>query len=160
MFEKYVSDAFAAFIAGAALAIHATALVTDWALLASERRTLLQRMETRFRAVFPDAVAVVDPVLQMRRKLAEARHLAGLPDGGDFLPMIEKAATGLRDIPAGSLRTVSYEGGRLTLELAAIDEPAVRRIVARLREAGLAVDSSTATAPSASRTVIITARPS
>jgi general secretion pathway protein L len=153
----------AAWIAGAALVIHAAALVTDWALLASERRTLLQRMEERFRTVFPDAVAVVDPALQMRRKLADARHIAGLSDGGDFLPMIEKAAAGLRELPAGSLRTVSYENGRLTLELAALGEPAVRRIVARLQQAGLGVDrgieTAAAAAPSGSRSVIITARP-
>lgn len=152
----------AAWIAGVALAIHAAALVTDWALLAGERRTLLQRMEGKFRSTFPDAVAVVDPALQMRRKLADARHVAGLPDGGDFLPMIEKAANGLRELPAGSLRTVSYENGRLTLELAALGEPAVQRIVARLQQAGLGVDRGTEAAAAArpgSRTVIITARP-
>jgi general secretion pathway protein L len=148
----------AAWIAGAALLIHVTALVADWALLASEQRTLRQGMEAKFRAVFPDAVAVVDPALQMRRKLAEARHLAGLPDSGDLLPMIEKAAAGLRDLPAGSLRTVSYESGRLTFELVATDERHVQRVVARLQEAGLVVDPFMATASSASRTVIITAR--
>jgi len=152
----------AAWIAGTALAIHAAALVTDWALLAGERRTLLQRMEQRFRSAFPDAVAVVDPALQMRRKLADARHIAGLPDGGDFLPMIEKAAGGLRDLPAGSLRTVSYENGRLTLEFTALGEPAVQRIVAHLQQAGLGVDRGGETAAAAragSRAVIITARP-
>ena len=102
----------AAWIVGVALAIQAVALVTDWTLLAREQRALRQQMEARFRAAFPDAVAVVDPALQMRRKLAEARHAAGQPDGGDFLPMIEKVAAALKDLPAGSLRIVSYESGR------------------------------------------------
>jgi general secretion pathway protein L len=127
----------AAWIAGAALAIHATALVVDWAQLAAEQRALRAQMEARFRSAFPDAVSVTDPVLQMRRQLAAARHRAGLPDGGDFTPMMEKVALGVKALPAGGLRIVSYEGGRMILELGAVDEPLLRRTVAQLAQAGL-----------------------
>jgi general secretion pathway protein L len=132
----------AAWIAGAALAIHGAALIADWMLLGSEQRAARTRMEARFRGAFPDAVAVVDPALQMRRQLAAARHRAGVPDGGDFAPMIEKVAAGLKELPAGGLRTVSYESGRMSLELAAIEDAALRRLVARLVRAGLIVDVS------------------
>ena len=127
----------AAWIIGAALAIHAIALVIDWAQLAREQRALRTQMEARFRGAFPDAVAVTDPVLQMRRQLAAARHRAGLPDGGDFKPMIEKVALGLKALPASGLRIVSYESGRMILELGAIDEPLLRRTAAQLGQAGL-----------------------
>lgn len=130
----------AAWIAGAALAIHGAALVADWMLLGGEQRAVRAQMETRFRRAFPDAVAVVDPALQMRRQLAAARHRAGLPDGGDFAPMIEKVTIGLKELPAGGLRTVSYESGRMTLELAATEEAVLRRIAARLVQTGLIVD--------------------
>ncbi|HXM84118.1 MAG TPA: type II secretion system protein GspL [Burkholderiales bacterium] len=130
----------AAWIAGAALAIHGAALIGDWMLLGSEQRAVRGQMEARFRSVFPDAVAVADPALQMRRQLAAARHRAGLPDGGDFAPMIEKVAIGLKGLPPGGLRTVSYESGRMTLEFAAIEETALRRTVARLIQTGLIVD--------------------
>ena len=146
----------AAWIVGIALALHAAFLITDWTLLAGEQRALRQQMEARFRAAIPDAVAVVDPALQMRRKLAEARHVAGLSDSGDFPPMIEKVAAGVKDLPAGSLRIISYESGRMTLELAAIEEAAVRRIVARLLQAGMRVDTSPASTRSAGGTVVIT----
>jgi general secretion pathway protein L len=132
----------AAWIAGAALAIHGVALVADWARLGSEQRATRGQMEARFRSAFPDAVAVADPALQMRRQLAAARHRAGVPDGGDFAPMLEKVAAGLKELPAGGLRTVSYESGRMTLEFAAVDAPALGRIVARLAQAGLIVDVS------------------
>jgi general secretion pathway protein L len=128
----------AAWIAGAALAIHGAALVVDWARLGAEQRGLRAQMEARFRGAFPDAVAVVDPVLQMRRHLAIARHRAGLPDGGDFAPMIEKVAHGLKALPAGALRTVSYESGRMVIELGAVEEAQLPRIVAQLAQAGLA----------------------
>jgi general secretion pathway protein L len=127
---------------------------------AKARLHLRAQMESRFRAAFPDAVAVVDPALQMRRKLTEARHAAGRADGGDFLPMIEKVATTLKEVPASALRVVSYESGRMTLELAAVEEASVRRIVARLLQSGLRVDTAPAATRAGSSTVVLTVRSS
>jgi general secretion pathway protein L len=127
-------------MAAAALAVHAVSLVADWSLLRNEQRGLRAQMEARFRSAFPDAVAVADPVLQMRRQLALARHRAAIPDAGDFAPMIEKVAIAFKDLPPGGLRTVSYESGRMTLELAAMDEKTLRRAVALLIQSGLGVD--------------------
>jgi general secretion pathway protein L len=146
----------AAWILGAALAIQAAALVIDWSSLANEQRALRKQMESRFRASFPDAVAVVDPALQMRRKLAEAHHAAGESDGGDFLPMIQKVTAGMKGLPAGGLRIVSYESGRMTLELTVSEEAALQRIVTQLVQAGLSVETPAALKPGA--TVVITVR--
>ena len=150
----------AAWILGAALAFQAAALVIDWTSLANEQRALRQQMESRFRATFPDAVAVVDPALQMRRKIAEARHAAGQSDSGDFLPMIEQMMAGINDLPEGALRVLSFESGRLTLELAATEETAVNRIVTRLTQAGLSVERSTAVKRPGGATVVLTVRAS
>ena len=150
----------AAWLVGIAVVVQALALVADWTLLAGEQRSLSQRMELRFRAAFPDAVAVADPALQMRRKLTEARHGAGVPDAGDFLPMIEKVAAALKEVPAGGLRVASYESGRMTLELAAVDEASVRRIVARLLQAGMLVDTSPPGTRPGSAAVVLTVRSS
>ena len=150
----------AAWILGAALALHAVALVVDWMSLANEQRALRQQMESRFRASFPDAVAVVDPVLQMRRKLAEARHAAGQPDSGDFLPMIETVMAGMKNLPEGSLRILSYESGRMTLELAATAEASVSAILTRLTRAGMSVERRAASKRPGGGTVVITVRAS
>jgi general secretion pathway protein L len=150
----------AALIVSAALAIHALALVADWAALAGERRAVRRQMEARFRTLFPDTVAIVDPGLQMRRKLADARHAAGLADAGDFLPMIDRVAAAMADLPPSTLRTGSYETGRLTLELAALDEDRLRRIVTRLKQAGLAVDTARTTAARGQPAVLVTVRAS
>jgi general secretion pathway protein L len=98
-----------AWIVVGALALHGLALIGDWVRLASEQRSLRQQMESRFRAAFPEALAVADPALQMRRKLTEARHAVGQPDDGDFLPMVVKATGALKGIPSGGLRILSYE---------------------------------------------------
>ncbi len=153
----------AAWIVAAALTMHALALVADWTLLSGEQRSLRAKMETRFRAAFPDAVAVVDPALQMRRKLAEARHAAGLADSADFLPMIEKVAVAMKELPQGVLHIVSYESGRMTLELSAPEDAAsssiLRRMTARLEAAGLAVETAKH-AGSGSGTLVLTVRSS
>jgi len=149
----------AAWIVGTALAVHALALVVDWTRLASEQRSLRTRMESRFRASFPEAVAVADPALQMRRKLAEARHAVGQPDSGDFLPMITNVAAALKQVPPGGLRIASYESGRMTLEITGVEDTAVRRIVAQLLQSGLQVDKGAGAAPASARSggaVVIT----
>ncbi|TSA18313.1 MAG: general secretion pathway protein GspL, partial [Betaproteobacteria bacterium] len=150
----------AAWIVGVSLALHALALVVDWTRLASEQRNLRAGMETRFRAAFPEALAVADPALQMRRKLAEARHAVGQPDGGDFLPMIVSVAAALKQVPQGGLRVASYESGRMTLELAGVEDAGVRRIVARLLQSGLQVDQGAGAARARGATVVITVRAS
>lgn len=132
----------AAWIAGAALALHGVALIADWASLAAEQRAVRGAMEARFRGAFPETVAVVDPALQMRRQLAAARRRAGVADGGDFPPMAEQVAAALKELPAGSLRVLAYEGGRMTLELGATEPAALARAAARLAQAGLIVDAS------------------
>ncbi|MEK7437133.1 MAG: type II secretion system protein GspL [Pseudomonadota bacterium] len=154
----------AAWIVGAALTVHALALAIDWTRLANEQRGLRTRMEARFRSAFPDAVAVADPALQMRRKLAEARHAAGQTDSGDFLPIIVNVAAALKQAPPGALRIASYESGRMTLELAGVEDAGVRRIVAHLLQAGLRVDKGASAAPGAASsgrgTVVLTLRSS
>lgn len=147
-------------IVGIALAVHSLALVADWTRLAVEQRGLRRQMEASFRSAFPDATAVADPALQMRRKLAEARHAVNQPDDGDFPEMIKKVATGLRDLPAGALRTVSYENGRMTLEIAVREESLVRQIAARLLQAGLKVETLPPAPGTGRDTVTMTVRPS
>lgn len=150
----------AAWMAAAALALHACAVVTDWTLLRGEQSDLRRQMEARFRAAVPDAVAVVDPALQMRRRLAAARHVAGVRDNGDFLPMLETVAAAIKELPAGSLRGAAYEHGRLSLELSGLDEPALRRFVARLSQNGVNADAAAAPARGGSGAFVVTVRAS
>jgi general secretion pathway protein L len=147
----------AAWIAMIALALHGVALIADVSWLASEQRALRGYMEARFRAVFPEAVAVVDPALQMRRKLTEARHAVNQPDAADFIPMIEHVAAAAKEMPPGTLRLVTYDRGRLTLQLGAADEAAVQRLATRLRETGFRVEVSPASPRSAERALTLTA---
>jgi general secretion pathway protein L len=130
-----------AWIIGATLTLQAIALTVDWSQLTHEKHTLRQHMETQFRALFPDAIAVTDPALQMRRKLAEAHDASGQFDNGNFLPMIEQVALAMKSLPGSSVRTVSYESGRMTLELSGMNTPQLQQFSAQLQQAGLHVES-------------------
>jgi general secretion pathway protein L len=147
----------AAWVLGVALALHGTALAVDWARLAGEQRSARSQMESKFRSVFPDAVAVADPMLQMRRKLAEARRGANKSDDGDFTVMTAKMAPALKALPSGALRVLSYESGRMTLEFLADDPSLPARIAAQLAQAGLTV-AALPPAGGGRRTVTMTAR--
>ncbi len=149
----------ALWIAACALGIHLVALCVDWALLTNEKLSLQHQMEARFRSAFPDAVAVADPTLQMRRKLTEARHNAGLPDSGDFLPLMVKISIFIKELPVGSLRVATYDNSRLTLQFATLDDVTLRRLVARLAQIGLKVDAPSTTAKPANGmlTVVVSA---
>lgn len=128
-------------IALAALVLHSSALLADRLRLTAEQQQLRQQMEARFRALFPAAVAVADPVLQTRRQLAAARHAAGQPDAGDFAVMLGKVAPVLANVPAARLRALSYEDGRMTLGFAAAHDPLAHQIRSRLIQAGFAVEA-------------------
>ncbi|MBW8311956.1 MAG: hypothetical protein K0M64_07940 [Rhizobium sp.] len=129
----------AAWLLGITLGLHGALLVGEWAALANEQRQLRAAMEADFRAAFPDAVAVVDPPLQMRRQLAQARHAAGQADPGDFLALVSQLGGASPPLPAGSLRVVSYEGSRLGVELVGVDATTLQQMQARLAQAGLQV---------------------
>jgi general secretion pathway protein L len=74
--------------------------------------------------------------------------------------MIETVMTGMKDLPEGGLRVLSYESGRMTLELATNDEAAVNRIVTRLTQSGMSVERSVALKRPGGATVVITVRAS
>jgi general secretion pathway protein L len=127
-----------------ALALQAMVTVVKWSALADEKQELRAQMELRFRTVFPEAVAVMDPVLQMRRQLASAREAAGTVDSSDFLPLLERAALATTVVPEGSLLLLTYENARLTLEYSGAARIDIPRLQEDLRQSGLIADISPA----------------
>jgi general secretion pathway protein L len=142
-----------AWVVGIALLFHAAALVVDWVRLSSEQQRLHQQMDARFRSTFPDAVAVADAAVQMRRKLAEARHAANQPDAGDFPVMVAKVGTALAGLPTGAVRMLAYAPGRMTVQILVQSDALVRQASARLAQAGLRVEASPS-APGAGGNVV------
>ncbi len=132
----------AALILLAALGVEAIGANIEWAMLAHEKKTLTQDMERSFRTAFGEAGTLINAPLQMQRNLAELRHRAGLPDDGDFLPLLDAAAPALAALPAGSVRGLHYESGRLDVDLKLARSSDFRELRERLQHKGLGVRMS------------------
>ncbi len=101
----------------AVLAVEIVGSNIEWAQLVHEKTRLNNDMQRTFRATFGDAVTLVNAPLQMQRNVAELRHVAGVTDTGDFLPLLNRAASSLATLPAGSVSGMHYEAGRLDIDL-------------------------------------------
>ena len=92
-------------------ALQVTLVTVDAMRLRHEKKTLESQRETLFRTAFPEAKAVVDPELQMRRNLAELKRTRGMTGGDGFLGMLSHAAQ-LSSQPA---RSIEFANGKLTI---------------------------------------------
>jgi type II secretion system protein L len=101
----------AAGLVAAALAVHVLGTAADWARLSWENRKLRDEMRQVFQETFPKTQAIVDPVLQMQRQLADMRRAHGYAESGDFLHVLSMAGG-----QVGGVAALSYENNRLTLE--------------------------------------------
>jgi general secretion pathway protein L len=106
----------AALLVAAAGAIEIVGVFAQWSALRYEKAQLEARMSEQFRTAFPQAQAIVDPALQMKRNLHAARAAAGMAQQGDFLPLLAQAS---RTAAGASwkVKTVGYDAGRLTLDV-------------------------------------------
>jgi general secretion pathway protein L len=86
--------------------------VADWARLARERGALEAERTALFQATFPEAKTIVDPVLQMRRNLADLQRSRGMAAGNDFLALATAAARS----DASPARRLTYANGRLEVD--------------------------------------------
>lgn len=111
----------------------------EWAMLTQERSALTQDMQRSFRSAFGEGSTLVNAPLQMQRNLGELRHTAGLPDDGDFLPLLELAAGRLNTLPASSLRSLHYEGGRLDADIKLPRNEDFMQLQQDLQNSGLSV---------------------
>ena len=107
----------AAYLVLAVLIVEMAGSNLEWAMLLNEKNQQAKAMQRTFRATFGDAVALVNAPLQMQRNLAELRHVAGLPDTGDFLPLLGLASRSLASLPLGSVVAMHYEAARLDIDI-------------------------------------------
>lgn len=107
-----------------------------WLKLEAEARALKQQMESAFRTTFPETTAVVDPVLQTKRQLADLRARAGLPSANDFSVLNARIAQLMSIAPIGSVTGIEYRDGALKVRFKGgmADNPAFQNT---LRSAGV-----------------------
>lgn len=124
-------------IASLILALHIFGTLGHWAVLNHEKSQLQSEMRSIFRTAFPEAQAVVDPPLQMRRQLQALRRAAGEPQSGDFVPLLAQAAQAFAGDSA-RVRNVSYDRGRLQIDIELGSRSDAEALLQRLRARGSA----------------------
>ncbi len=133
----------AALIAAFGLAIYSVFSFAEWAHLEHQKNTLRQQMTDRFRATFPQAQTIVDPVLQMQRLHDQLRRERGQLGTGDFLPLLtastEAAITPNAPITPNAIHRIDFTEGRIELTLNLPDATAVEHLRNTLTQRGLGV---------------------
>jgi len=84
-----------------------------WAQLSREKDALRGSLEATFRATFPQAQVVVDPLLQMTRQVADLRARSGQSGPDDFAPLVTRFAQALGPSGIDALARIDYRDGRL-----------------------------------------------
>lgn len=113
---------------GVAAATFVVGMNAYWLKLEAEAKAIRMQMETAFRSAFPEATAVVDPVLQTQRQLGALRARAGIPSADDFSVLNAQAAQLLSLAPIGSVAGIEYREGALRLKFkpGTADNPALQ----------------------------------
>jgi len=120
----------------AILLVHGVSTLIDWWTMGREQAALRAEMTTLFRNAFPDAKVIVDPALQMHRKLTDQRIASGLPDSSDFLALLGRAGPTVKSAGA-QIRALHYDKGTLRLDVTLRDSKAVEDVRNRLQSAGV-----------------------
>lgn len=89
--------------------------VADYQRLSHEKQAFNERIEALFREAFPDVRRVVDPRVQMERRLKALRGESGA--GGGFLSLLTIVGAVLKDTPSLQLTGASFREGRLDLDV-------------------------------------------
>jgi type II secretory pathway component PulL len=99
-----------------------------WLKLDSEAKAIRTQMETNFRSSFPEATAVVDPIVQTKRQLSDLRARVGIPSANDFSVLNARTALLLSAAPVGSVAGMDYRDGALKVKFkpGVIENPALQ----------------------------------
>lgn len=89
-------------LAVALMLINIAALNIDWWRMKSEANSLRASMIQIYRSAFPKENVIIDPVAQMKQKIAAARHDAGMSSPDDFTALTAAFGDALASIAAAS----------------------------------------------------------
>jgi general secretion pathway protein L len=123
-------------LAALVLGVHVAFSAIDWWKLERERRSIESVMTAAFKSAFPDARAIVDPALQMRRNLDTLRRERGLGSDSEFQIALARAAAALSG-SAVRIGEVRWNGEQLALDLEAERDDAFVPLASRLVASGV-----------------------
>ncbi len=104
--------------------------VSEVVSLGRQAPKLQKEIEQSYLQAFPDARKVVNPKVQMQRRLDVLRGNQGA--GGGFLQLLAQAGGPLKDTPNLELRTITFKEGQLSVDLKVHDLQQLDQLKQRL----------------------------
>ncbi|MEO6697418.1 MAG: type II secretion system protein GspL, partial [Gammaproteobacteria bacterium] len=120
----------AAALLGLWLIVYAGMTVSEVVSLSRQSPKLQTQIEQAYLQAFPDARNVVNPKVQMQRRLDALRGNRG--SGGGLLELLAQAGGPLKDTPNLELRTITFKQGQLNLDLRVQDLQVLDQLKQRL----------------------------
>ena len=133
------SFAAALWLLAAAIAIHASATIGEWAWWRIDAWRVARAWTTLASAAGVDPGAASTPAAAraaIAERYAAARHAQGLTAPNDALPLLARAAPALAALPPGTLKSAVYADNHWTLDLQRNDAALTRELEVRLARAG------------------------
>lgn len=145
-FEKFLRPwRSAAIVAACWLLLQLGLMIGEYIQLSNKDKVLKTAITNVYKQTFPNSKNLVNPKVQMQRKLEKLRGGGG-PSGG-FLSILSKVGKILKDTPSMSLHSVRYKDNKLNLDLQIADLQALDKLKIRLvKESKLEVDIVSASA--------------
>jgi general secretion pathway protein L len=108
-------------LVGAVLLVNILGLNIDWLRMKREATGLRAVMTTIYKSVYPNDKTIVDPIAQMRQKIAAAQHQAGQAASDDFLILAsgfgEVWQNAMQGRKTASIAALAYEDRSLQVKL-------------------------------------------
>ena len=136
-------------LAAVVLVINAAALNIDWWRMKSESASLRSAMIRIYKTAYPNETVIIDPVAQMKQKIAAARHDSGMASPDDFTALTAALGEAWSGAPVGTaIAAIEYRERSLFVHLKPAlgnagatggDAPA-RQVKSELAKYGLVLD--------------------
>lgn len=107
----------AASLAAVLVGLQLAMTVSENIALGRQNDELRAQINQTYKEAFPDAKNVVNPKVQMQRKLAELRGGGQNSVGAGFLVLVATTGSALKSTPGLNLRNVRYKNGELDVEV-------------------------------------------
>jgi general secretion pathway protein L len=131
-------------LAAAILLTNIAALNFDWWRKKTEAGALRASMTQIYKAAYPKETVIIDPIAQMRQKIAAAKRDAGLPSPDDFTSLAaafgEACATAMPGKTATAIAALEYRERGLIVQLKPGVEAPAGPLATLLAERGLSLD--------------------
>ena len=133
-------------LAAAVLLVNIAALNFDWWRKKSEANALRASLTQIYKAAYPKETVIIDPIVQMRQKIARAKRDAGMPSPDDFTALTasfgEAAAIAMPGRTATAIAALEYRERSLIVQLRPGVEASTQQLKPLLAERNLSLDQT------------------